>query len=376
MSGLVGYQALSRLPVGVVIAVQFLGPIGVAIANSRRPRDFLWIGLALAGVWALVWKGIETGSLDPVGLLLACGGACCWATHIVLGRKVSQAFGRATSPLAMSLAAMIVLPVGLAHLDVASVTPHVLATLALVALFSTAIPYALEFYALGSPAAEDLQRGRLHRTRLRRSLGLGDPRRGLVEFADRGPSRRHLRRDRRHLERAEVSEAASDLAPWLKRWSLTPDGEPFITFYTKSRLLAVKRGPTRAMLKLAKSPEEIQGAALMSWWGGQGAARVLEHEGPALLLERAVSGDGLVRLAREGDDDLALDIFCRTVATLHAPRPAPAPELFPLTPWFRSLAAAAGKDARLDAAWKIAQALLAEPRDITVLPATSITRTS
>lgn len=131
--------------------------------------------------------------------------------------------------------------------------------------------------------------------------------------------------------------------------------------------MPVKRGPTLAMLKVAKSPEEIQGAALMTWWDGRGAAPVLAHEGPALLLERAASADGLVPLARGGRDDQALEIFCRTVATLHAPRPAPAPKLFTLTPWFRSLATFAGHDPRLDVAWRITQALLSTPRDVAVL---------
>ncbi len=122
---------------------------------------------------------------------------------------------------------------------------------------------------------------------------------------------------------------------YLTRWSLAPDGKPIVT--PRAQLLPVRQNGQPAMLKVATEPEEMFGALLMAWWDGDGAARVLAHEGPALLLERATSGRTLSELVRSGRDDEASRIMCRLIERLHAPRPRPLPELVPLTHWFRDL---------------------------------------
>jgi streptomycin 6-kinase len=153
----------------------------------------------------------------------------------------------------------------------------------------------------------------------------------------------------------------------LARWGLTADGEPIRTH--SSTLLPVRRGGVAAMLKVAHSAEERAGARLMAWWGGDGAARVLEHAGDALLMERALGDRSLVRMARGGHDDEASRILCGAVARLHVPRSAaPPPELVPLERWFRALEpAAAAHGGILARAAATARALLAEPRDVVVL---------
>jgi streptomycin 6-kinase len=130
---------------------------------------------------------------------------------------------------------------------------------------------------------------------------------------------------------------APDLQPWLRRWALTAEAPAFTTPFG-SRLQAVRRGGAAAMLKLAGGPEERDGAALMEWWAGDGAARVLAREGEALLLERA-SGDGaLAGLVRAGRDEEACAILCALARRLHAPRRSPPPpSLVPLERWFRAL---------------------------------------
>jgi streptomycin 6-kinase len=159
-----------------------------------------------------------------------------------------------------------------------------------------------------------------------------------------------------------------EFSPWLERWALTPDGEPFRTEYTFSRLLPVRSHGEPAMLKIATQPEEIRGGALMRWWDGDGAARVLAHEGPALLLERANSPDGLVAMARGGQDTQALALLCGVIDTLHRPRgSASPPELLPLSVWFEDLRRIAGQDPRLARGLTIAERLLAEPRDLVTL---------
>ena len=128
-----------------------------------------------------------------------------------------------------------------------------------------------------------------------------------------------------------------DLAPWFDRWCLIPDGEPFVTLFG-SCLAPVKQDGVSAMLKIAGGPEERDGAALMAWWSGDGAARVLAHEGDALLLERAPDPGTLADLPRAGADDSATRILCNVAAGLHRPRPpTPPPTLKPLDVWFRAL---------------------------------------
>jgi streptomycin 6-kinase len=161
----------------------------------------------------------------------------------------------------------------------------------------------------------------------------------------------------------------SSLQPWLERWGLAPDGEAFATEYTGSWLQPVRRGAIPAMLKISSAPEEIAGGALMEWWGGLGAARVLEREGEALLLERAIGSRSLVEMSKAGDDEAATAVICDAVAVLHAPRAAPPPAtLVPLDVWFRGLTpVAAAHGGVLAKAEAVARNLLSEPRDVVAL---------
>ncbi len=152
---------------------------------------------------------------------------------------------------------------------------------------------------------------------------------------------------------------------FLRRWALVADGAPIVT--PSSRLLPVRLRGQAAMLKVATAPEERQGGAVMAWWAGQGAAPVLAHHGDAVVLARA-PGLTLGAHALAGHDDAASRIICEVVARLHAPRPAPPAGLVRLEDWFAELEPAARIEGGvLAAAWQTAQALLAEPRDQTVL---------
>jgi streptomycin 6-kinase len=156
-------------------------------------------------------------------------------------------------------------------------------------------------------------------------------------------------------------------APWLTRWGLTPDGAAFSSLAGK--LMPVRQAGAAAILKVSHSREEIAGGALMEWWGGDGAAKVLAREGDALLLERAMGARSLAEMARGGEDDAATRILCEAGDRLHAARPAPPPAtLVPLQIWFRQLwptaEAHGGLYAKSAAA---ARALLAEPREVGVV---------
>ena len=142
------YMAIARLPQGLAIALQFFGPLGVAIVGSRKAIDWVWAGLALIGVWALLAGRLTGASLDPWGVVFAFGAAAGWAGYIVFGRATSLVFGRATPALATAIAAVIVLPVGVLHAGAALLNLSLAPLVLLVAVFSTALPFCLELYAM------------------------------------------------------------------------------------------------------------------------------------------------------------------------------------------------------------------------------------
>jgi len=154
--------------------------------------------------------------------------------------------------------------------------------------------------------------------------------------------------------------------PWLKRWVLVPDGEPIIT--PGSRLLPVRMHDVPAMLKVAIDAEERFGNLLMSWWDGEGAARVYAQHANAMVLERATGKRSLMHMALNGQDDEATRILCAALARLHAPRPSMPPTLVPLAPWFKSLRLAAEQHGgAYSLSLSSAEALLADPQDVVVL---------
>jgi streptomycin 6-kinase len=161
-----------------------------------------------------------------------------------------------------------------------------------------------------------------------------------------------------------------DFEPWVRRWSLIADGEGFTTRFGSS-LLPVLADGEPAMLKIAGHEEERRGGALMAWWGGVGAARVLAREGEAILLERFRGPRSLAAMARAGaeEDDEATGILCRTALALHAPRAdAPPASLAPIEAWFRSLwPAAQAHGGTFAVAARVARDLLDDPRDVVVL---------
>ncbi|HWA63387.1 MAG TPA: EamA family transporter [Caulobacteraceae bacterium] len=147
------YLALEHLPQGVAIALQFLGPLAIAVFGSHRPRDLVWAALAAAGVWAMVGAGPggaggAAGHIDALGVVFALGAAASWAAYILFGRAASAAFGNATGAVAIAIAGAILAPFGLARAGAALVSPGLIPLALAVALMSTAVPFSLEFYAM------------------------------------------------------------------------------------------------------------------------------------------------------------------------------------------------------------------------------------
>lgn len=128
-----------------------------------------------------------------------------------------------------------------------------------------------------------------------------------------------------------------DFQPWIERWGLSPDGEPFTTPFG-SRLLPVVCEGEAAMLKVAVHEEERRGGAVMAWYRGAGAARVFTHDDEAVVLERLDGPRSLAAMARGSDDAAACRVLCEAVGRLHAPRSGPPPPgIVPLERWFAAL---------------------------------------
>ena len=141
------YSALDRIPLGVVVTFEFVGPLGVAVFNSRRPLDLLWVVLAAAGI--LLLSGPSGAGFDTLGIALALLAGGLWASYILVAARVGRVFpGGAGLALAMVVATLPLAPVGIATAGSELLVPWILVTGAAVGVLSSAIPYALELEAL------------------------------------------------------------------------------------------------------------------------------------------------------------------------------------------------------------------------------------
>jgi inner membrane transporter RhtA len=142
------YLALSHIPLGITMALEFTGPLGVALFASRRPIDFLWIVLAALGLVALLPLGLGGQSLSPLGVVFALAAGACWALYILFGRKAGAAHGGQITALGTLIGALMIVPIGYAHSGAALLAPAILPLALGVAVLSSALPYSLEMYAL------------------------------------------------------------------------------------------------------------------------------------------------------------------------------------------------------------------------------------
>ncbi len=142
------YLALRTIPLGVGVALEFLGPLTLALAGARRPLDFLWIALAVTGLWVLLPTGEGIGHLDPVGALLAIGAGVCWAIYILSGQRAGAEHGPATVAMGSLIASVIFVPLGLLYASPGIWHWEIVPLALLIALLSSAIPYSLEMMAM------------------------------------------------------------------------------------------------------------------------------------------------------------------------------------------------------------------------------------
>lgn len=154
LMNLLFYNAIKTVPFGLAIAVEFTGPLAVALWSSKKPLDFVWIVLAIAGMGLILPLGNASGAdmqaaaIDPVGIAFALGAGACWAVYIVVGQRVADRIGAFATPMGMLVAALLVTPVGISVAGSSLLNPEWMLAGLGIALLSSAIPYSLEMYSL------------------------------------------------------------------------------------------------------------------------------------------------------------------------------------------------------------------------------------
>lgn len=142
------YQSLRTIPFGIAVAIEFSGPLAVAVFASRKHLDFAWIALAMVGLGLLLPLGHDVVSLDPTGVGFALAAAVCWGSYIVFGQRLGHLHAGHSVALGLSVAALTVVPFGIWQAGSALLQPGILLTGLAVAAVSSAIPISLEMVAL------------------------------------------------------------------------------------------------------------------------------------------------------------------------------------------------------------------------------------
>lgn len=141
------YKALETVPLGIAVALEFTGPLAVALFGSRHLRDVVWIALVVVGLLLLVPES-SAHSVDLAGAAWALGAGACWAAYIVFGKEAGGEHGARTVAAGTFVAAVVAIPFGVAQAGSALLSPALLPIAAAVALLSSAFPYTLEMIAL------------------------------------------------------------------------------------------------------------------------------------------------------------------------------------------------------------------------------------
>ena len=144
----VAYQAFARVPIGIAMAIEVMGPLTLVILASRRVSDFLWLAGTVAGLALVLFPGKEIAPLDIVGLGFACCSATCWAGYIVFGSRLAKVGSGSIVAAGALIASIFVVPLGVAGAGAALFTPGLLALGLGVAILTNALPYFLQMLAM------------------------------------------------------------------------------------------------------------------------------------------------------------------------------------------------------------------------------------
>jgi inner membrane transporter RhtA len=142
------YMAIARIPLAIAVAIEFSGPLVLALVSSRRALDVVWVGFAALGIGLLMPIHQHAAHLDPLGVGYALAAAVCWALYIITGQRAGNVHAGQATSLGMLCAALVALPVGWPQASQALLMPALLGAGLVVGILSSALPYSLEMYAL------------------------------------------------------------------------------------------------------------------------------------------------------------------------------------------------------------------------------------
>lgn len=142
------YLSIRTVPLGIAVALEFTGPLVLALAGSRRPLDFIWVGLAVLGLFFLLPIGHSIDSIDPLGALYALTAGALWAVYILAGKRAGSQHGPATVAAGSLIGALVFVPLGLAYANPGIWTLSLIPIGLAIAVLSSALPYSLEMVAL------------------------------------------------------------------------------------------------------------------------------------------------------------------------------------------------------------------------------------
>ncbi len=142
------YNAISRIPLGIAVAIELTGPIMVAMFSGRRLTDFIWLAIAIIGLVMLLPIHQAASDLDPIGLLLALCAGGCWAGYILFGRKAGEIYGAPSVALGSIVASVLLFPIGVWQSGSTMFSLDILPLAFMVSLLASAIPYGLDMVAL------------------------------------------------------------------------------------------------------------------------------------------------------------------------------------------------------------------------------------
>lgn len=148
LTNLLFYMSLQTIPFGIAVAIEFSGPLAVALFSSRRPVDFVWLALSVGGLGLLLPLGGNAQALDVAGVLYALAAAACWAAYIVFGKRLGHLHAGHSVALGLTVAAITVVPFGVWQAGTALLEPSTLLIGLVAAAVSSAIPFSLEMVAL------------------------------------------------------------------------------------------------------------------------------------------------------------------------------------------------------------------------------------
>ena len=147
------YLSIDRLPLGIAVSFEFIGPLSVALYHARQKFDFVWVGLAILGL-ALLFPFEQSHSLDPIGIALALGAGACWALYIIAGQKPTGISGNHTVCLGMFVGMLCLMPIALfMGMPSAVFEPSNFIYFIALAILASALPFSLEMIALRNLSA-------------------------------------------------------------------------------------------------------------------------------------------------------------------------------------------------------------------------------